>query len=291
MASPQVNIRLTPELDADFDRWAAELAVERGKLAKDVVTEALAARREGRATFEPSATLGPGDLIATQATLERGVMEIDRIATVWARHEADIRKQERDNQLARTHAQNEFLVDLPERITGSLNPIREEMLVMAERIEKQPRLDEIDRKQLEHSDALKANTAAIECWGKLPRTHTSYTVWEQEWSGRKIGAALFVVWLLCIGSFFVLAIILPGSWLAVRSASRLLGGGDQAVCALVNYRMSTDSCRTEFNDQQLKVVVKAKPSATSAKPSASARGRCLGQFSRICRRRGELLCA
>lgn len=259
MASSQVNIRLTPDLDADFDGWATELGVERGKLAKDILTEALAARREGRASFEPPATLGPGDLIAMKASLERSVMEIDRIATVWAGHEARVRRQERDDQTAMTRARNEFMAGVPERISASLNPIRKEMAAMAERIEQQPRLDAIDRKQQEHTDVLKANTAAIDRWAKQPRTHTSYTVWDKDWSGRAIGVGVFAAWLLCVGSYFVLAMILPASWLAVRSANQLLGGGDQAICALVNYRMATHNCQTEIGGSQLKVVVKAKP--------------------------------
>ena len=140
MASSQLNIRLAPDHDAEFDRWASELGVERGKLARDIFTEALAARREGRARFEQPATLGPGDLIAMQATLERGVMEIDRIATTWAKHEADVRRQERDNQAALSHAQNLFIAGVPDRIFNSLNPVREEMLVMAERIDRQPQI-------------------------------------------------------------------------------------------------------------------------------------------------------
>lgn len=267
----QVNARVSEELEAALNRWAADDGQQRPDLIRRILTEALAARREGRATFKHPVTLGPGDLIAMKATLDRGVMEIDRIAKVWAKDEAGIRKQKRDDQLALTHARNEFMAGLPDRIFNSLNPIREEMLTMAERIDNQPRLDAIDRKQQAHTDALKANTAAIEHWGKKPRTHISYTVWDRNWSGRAVAAALFVAWLICIGIFYVVAMILPSSWLAVRSANVLLGGGDHAVCALVNYRMSSDTCRTEFDNQALKVVVKAKPGAAKMNPGASAR--------------------
>lgn len=265
MASLQVNARLTPELDAEFDRWATDLGVERGKLGKDIITEALAARREGRAIFKTPVTLGPGDMIAMQATLERGVMEIDRIATAWAKHEADIRKRERDNQAALSHAQNLFIAGVPDRIFATLNPIREEMLTMAERIDKQPRLDAIDAGQRDHTAALKANTAAIDHWGKQPRTHVSYTVWKEHWSGRTVGGILLAAWVISIVIFFVLAMVLPRSWLAVRSANVLLGGGDQAVCALVDYRMTTDKCRVEIDGQAMKVVVKAESRSASHK--------------------------
>ena len=76
---------------------------------------------------------------------------------------------------------------------------------------------------------------------------------------RKVGAALSVVWLFCVGSYFFAAMALPLSWVAVRSANFLLGGGDQAVCALVNYRLATDSCRTQFAGRPGKVVGRARP--------------------------------
>ena len=255
----QLNIRLAPDHDAEFERWKDDLSVERGKLGKDIIIEALAARREGRAMFETPVTLGPGDMIAMQATLERGVMEIDRIATAWAKHEADVRRQERDNQAALSHAQNLFIAGVPDRIFNSLNPVREEMLALAERIDRQPRLDAIDDKQRELVEAVKANNLAIERWGKKPAVHNSYILWNREWPGGIIAAALSVAWLVCIAGTVAFVMILPRSWLAVPSANLLLGGGDQAVCALVDYRMATDTCRTEFGGKAMTVTVKARP--------------------------------
>ena len=255
----QLNIRLAPDHDAEFERWKDDLGVERGKLGKDIIIEALAARREGRAMFETPVTLGPGDMIAMQATLERGVMEIDRIATAWAKHEAGMHKLERDDQLALTRARNEFMAGLPDRIHASFNPIRKEMLALAERIDRQPRLDAIDDKQRELAEAVKANNLAIERWGKKPAVHNSYILWNREWPGGIIAAALSVTWLVCIASTVAIVMILPRSWLAVPSANLLLGGGDQAVCALVDYRMATDTCRTEFGGKAMTVTVKARP--------------------------------
>ena len=113
---------------------------------------------------------------------------------------------------------------------------------------------------------MRENTAAIRSLEQQPRTKVSYTVWDRDWSGRKVGAALSVVWLLCVGSYFLAAMALPLSWVAVRSANFLLGGGDQAVCALVNYRLATDSCRTQFAGRPGKVVVRARPGAPQGRP-------------------------
>ena len=258
----QVNVRLGDENDAALSRCAAERGIERSALVKLFVQDCLAAWREKRAVFDQPKQLGPGDVVALGAMLERAYMEIDRIAVTWASHESEMHRLEREDQLALTRARAEFVKGMPERITASLNPIRAEMAMFAERIDKQPRLDAIDERQRAHTDALRENTAAIRSLEQQPRTKVNYTIWDSDWSGRKIGAALLGLWAVCVASYFFIAMALPPSWFAVRSANYLLGGGDQAVCALVNYRLATDSCRTQFEGKAGKIVVRATP-ATS----------------------------
>lgn len=251
----QVNARLPPERDAEFNRWVAEEGTDRGGLARRIIEEALAARREGRASFDRPQTLSMGDMVAMKGVLDRGLMEIERIATDWAKHRAEMQKREREDQLALTKARAEFVAGIPDRITDSLNPIREEMDAMVERIDKQPRLDAIDAKQVEHTEALKANTAAIERLAKEPRTHTTLDLGFGDMTGKAWSIALGLLWLLSVGSYFVIAKILPRGALAVRSADTLLGGGDQAICALVNFRHGTDTCRTRVNGREVGVVL------------------------------------
>ncbi|WP_033923553.1 hypothetical protein [Sphingomonas sp. 37zxx] len=255
----QVNVRLGDEDDSALTRCAAERGVERTTLAKSFVQECLAAWRDGRAVFDRPKQLGPSDMVAFGARLDKAVMEIDRIAETWAAHESKMHKLGREDQLAMTRARTEFIKGLPERITTSLNPIKAEMMLLAERIDKQPRLDAIDERQRQHTDALRDNTAAIRSLEQQPRTKVSYTVWDRELSGRKVGVALLGLWAVSVFSYFFAAMALPPSWIAVRSANYLLGGGDQAVCALVNYRLATDSCRTQFGGRAGKVVVRATP--------------------------------
>jgi hypothetical protein len=253
----QVNARLTPELDAEFDRWAAELGIQRGKLAHDIITEALAARREGRAMFEQPEKVGPGDALAMKAMLDRGVMEIDRISTTWAAHEADMRKRERDDQLALTRARTEFIAGMPERITASLNPIRKEMAAFAERIDKQPRLDAIDAK-LEGFDAKLDRIATA---AEQPKTVNTYTIGALDLRRRWYAAAGLVAFGLSLGLFYVASAVLPQTWLAAPTANSLLGGGDQAICTLVNYQFDRDNCALT-NDAE-GVRVKSKPPTSS----------------------------
>ena len=270
MASSQLNIRLAPDHDAEFDRWASELGVERGKLARDIFTEALAARREGRARFEQPATLGPGDLIAMQATLERGVMEIDRIATTWAKHEADVRRQERDNQAALSHAQNLFIAGVPDRIFNSLNPVREEMLALAERIDRQPRLDAIDAGQRAHTAALEANTIAIERLEKQPRRVTGIVLGDDRfWS-----TAFIAAWtLMMVGlAFFPLTVVemaVPG--IGIPLANRMVSG-DAGFCRLVRDRFESDDCQVP-RAHQIPIAFDKAPVTPKAKSDAPPRAK------------------
>lgn len=262
----QVNVRLGDEDDTALTRCAVERGLERATLAKLFVRECLDAWRDGRAVFDRPEQLGPGDVVAIGARLDKAVMEIDRIAQTWAAHESAMHKLEREDQLALTRVRTEFIRGMPERIKGSLNPIRAEMLLLAERIDRQPRLDAIDEQQRTHTEALRENTAAIRSLERQPRTKVSYTVWDRDWSGRKMGVALLGLWALCVSSYFFAAMVLPPSWFAIRSANYLLGGGDQAICALVNYRLATDSCRTQFAGRPGKVVVRAKLGTPQDRP-------------------------
>lgn len=262
--SGQVNVRLGDEDDVALTRCASDRGVERAALVKLFVQECLAAWREKRTIFDRPKQLGPGDVVAFGTMLERALMEIDRIAVTWAAHESEMHKQERDDQLALTRARTEFIKGMPERITASFNPIRAEMAAFSDRIDRQPRLDAIDEGLREHTDALKENTAAIRSLEQQPRTKVSYTVWDKEFSGRKVIAALSGLWVISVAIYFFAAMALPPSWFAVRSANYLLGGGDQAVCALVNYRLATENCRTLFEGKAGRVVVRATPGTPKA---------------------------
>ncbi len=254
----QVNVRLGDEDDAALTRCATERGIERATLVKLFVQECLAAWREGRAIFDRPKQLGSGDIVAFGAKLDKAVMEIDRIADAWATHESEMHKLERKDQLALTRARTEFIKGMPERITASLNPIRAEMTLLAERIDKQPRLDAIDERQREHTEALRENTAAIRRLENQPRTQTNYTVWDKDLSGRKVLAGLAAVWLLSVGSYHCLARLLPASWVAVRSADLQIGEGDRTICALLEYHLSTSNCVTRFDGDTMRATVEAR---------------------------------
>lgn len=237
----QVNARLPDEVVAELDRCASELGLERGALAKRFVTEGLEAWREGRAVFDRPEPLGPGDLAAMRAMLAQGLMEIDRIATAWAAHEGQMRKQERDDQLALTKARAEFVAGIPDRISASLNPIRAEMDAMVERIDNQPRLDAIDGQLKEHTAALKANTAAIERWAKEPRTVFGIVLGDKGvWSTAFVTGWSALMFVLGVMWMVPLADTFPG--VGVPISQRLLDD-DADFCRLVERRFARTDCQ------------------------------------------------
>jgi|GEM_PF-1996317 len=286
MESPQVNARLSPELNVEFDRWVNELGVTRSKLAWNIVTEALAARREGRATFSRPEQPSPVDLQHLTAGLRNMVTELERVFRQNGKRDAELAKSARTDTIGISEARTEIVAQLTaefHRTYGAnqvgLNTVAAELIAALtaspafsgiapalQRIERLPQLDAISQRQLEQGALLKAHTAAIASWVKQPRKQVSYTVWDDSWSGRRVGALLLSLWVTSVVVFFVIAMVLPRSWLAVRSANTLLGGGDQAVCALVDYRMATDRCRVEIDGQAMKVVVKAEPRSEVRKP-------------------------
>lgn len=189
MPSFQVNVRLTPEQGVEFDRWAAELGVERAKLGKDILAEALAARREGRASFERPEALGPGDVVAMKAVLDQGLMEIDRIATAWASHESELQRQERDDQQALEHARIEFIQGIPDRIKDRIKAANEAFAGFLQRLEKQPRLEAVET-------ALRDNTAAMTKLLEQPRTLINYSFWDKKHPVRLHLAVLAIGWII-----------------------------------------------------------------------------------------------
>lgn len=240
MAGHQLNVRLSPEDDAELCSWAAETGRERIALAKDVFREALAARREGRAMFDRSEVLGPADVAAALRALDQGVMEIDRIAKTWAAHETKIHKLERDDQKAMARAREEFIAGMPARIGNSLNPIRKEMEELANHIDKQPRLDDIDTRLQELKQAQEANTAQLTAIEKQPRRVTGIVlgdggVWSTGFLCLWTIAAMLIGWTVLVPIFR----ITPANTIV---ASGLLAD-DAAMCGLIERRYGQRDCQ------------------------------------------------
>ena len=267
----QVNARLGSEDDADLTRCAAARGIERTTLAKELIREGLAAWREGRAVFARPVELGPGDVADMKAMLDHALMEIDRIARDWAAHEADVRKLERADQLALTRARTEFIAGMPERIGATFNPIRKEMAALADRIEKQPRLDAIDATLGATNEAMARYTDEVRQFAAQPRTTNVYNIGLGQWSARAYAGAGVAA--LASGTLVMMATawLLPHQWLAAPVSNLMLGGGDRASCALIEYQYRTRGCHAVSNDSgDIRVAIavpnSAGPSGTGGRP-------------------------
>lgn len=264
----QINARVPDEVAAGLDRWASTAGVERSMLVRDILDEAVTANTEGRASFERPEPTDLADVRHLIVDVRVMKMELARLLEQNIKRDAALVKSARADTIGVSEARTAIvgqvtaeLGKLPGHHVAALTTSTAfiELVAALQRIENNPHFGKLGTVQEAHTIALRALEATVTRLVEQPRTHVSYTVWDRDWSGRKVSAALFGLWSLCVASYFFLAMMLPGPWLAVRSANTLLGGGDQAVCALVNYRMATDNCRTQFEGRAGKVVVRATP--------------------------------
>ena len=278
MAGPQINIRLSPEDSTEFDRWAAELNLERGTLGKQVVVEGLVARREGRATFARPAMPTSVDLQHLTSGVSTLKNELDRVLRQNMKRDARLVEAANADTLGVSNARTAIitqltgemhrlidtvlagLAGLPAEQVAALtaSPAMAEIAVALKRIEQHPRLDEIRTQQEAHTVAVREHTAAIIRLIEQPRTIVRFLVWDRDWSIGRVLAGLAVAALLCLGVYHGLARMLPTSWLATRSAYLQMGRDDQAVCALLNYRFSTTDCTTRFDGETMRATVEVR---------------------------------
>ena len=214
MENPQVNARISPELNVEFDRWVNELGVTRGKLAWNIVTEPLAARREGRATFSRP------ELARSAKADAVGISEA-RTAIV-TQLTTEFRQAYNTGQVGFDTVATALITAL------TASPAFGALFPVLQRIERDPRVDAISQRQLEQGALLKAHTAAIVSWVKQPKTHVTYSIWNEHWSGRKMSGFFLAGWIASVVIFFVIAMILPTSWIAARAARRWRSG---SLCA------------------------------------------------------------
>ena len=263
------------EVAAGLDRWASVTGVERPALVRDILAEAVTARAAGRASFDRPEPTDPADVHHLIAEIRDLKLELARLLEQNRKRDAALVKSARADTVGVSEARTAIvggvtaeLGKLPGRHVAALtaSPAFLEVVVALQRIEKNPLFDRLATLQEASTTVLRALDETINRLIEQPRTRVSYTVWDRDWSGRMVGVVLVGAWSMCVASYFLAAMALPPSWFAVRSANYLLGGGDQAVCALVNYRLATDSCRTQFEGKAGRIIVRARPGTPQREP-------------------------
>lgn len=258
--SGQVNARLGTEDDAKLDRRAAELGVSRGTLASKFIIEGLMAMDEGRASFEPVEVPGPTDFRHMAAKVTELTTELERVLRQNAKRDAELLKSARDDTMGVSEARGAIAADVVAQTRSALELIHGRLVELGEAfmsaLADQPQLVAIDAKL----DGMKADTdaklAEITALAKRPRDLHRYDFGFGQWTGGAFAGAFAILMALSVGVFFVIAAVLPDRALAVPTGNRLLGGGDEAICKLVDRRYGTERCKVVFGGKTVTVTAR-----------------------------------
>lgn len=250
----QINARVSDALGAELDRMASERSIERGALARDILAEAVGAWKEGRAMFERPETLDPTDLRHIVARIEQHDIALDRVLRRHDKREAELAQRARDDTLGVSEARGAIVAQMGARLDDTLRGAKSELAQMREELiasAKAPpalagindRLDQIER------------------LASRERVHQPINIGFGEWRW-PVFALLAVSFLIMGGvAFELVSRMLPDRWLAIPGASRMLGGGERAVCRLIDYQydyIGLTDCRVERTERSVTVVAERK---------------------------------
>jgi hypothetical protein len=275
MAMGQVTARISDELEAALNRWAADEGQQRADLIRNILTEAADARRERRAMFDRPALPTPADLQHLTVEVRNLLVELNRVLRQNGKRDAELAQSAKVDAIGVSEARTAIIAQLTaemgrltdlllariaELLAGQVaaltaSPVMTDIAAALKRIEEHPGLKEMRILQEAHTIALRTLNATIKQSINEPRTIVRFLVWDRDWSPRKVLAGLALVWLICVGSYHGLARMLPVSWLAVRSSDLQTGTDGQATCALLKYRFSTTDCDTRFDGGTMQVTV------------------------------------
>lgn len=256
----QMNARVSDETGAKLDRYASKRGIERAALVRDMLDEGVAALDEGRASFERPEVPGPTDFRHMAAKVSELTTELERVLRQNAKRDAELLKSARDDTLGVSEARGAIAADVAARTRSALELIHGQLVELGEALMSvladQPQLVAIDAKL----DGMKADTdaklAEITALAKRPRDLHRYDFGFGQWTGGAFAGAFAILMALSVGVFFVLAAVLPDRALAVPTGNRLLGGGDEAICTLVDRRYGTERCKVVFGGKTVTVTAR-----------------------------------
>lgn len=246
----QVTSRISDDLEAALNHWAAEAGVQRADLIRQILAEATEARREGRATFERSDAPGPADLARLAAKLDTQTTELDRILRQNAKRDAELLKSAREDTLGISEARSKIVTDMTTQLRTAFDTLHRGWVQTRDELsslmQAPPQLPGIDAKLDRILEAARA-----------PRTARTYNIGLGDWSGGMLMSAGLIVLTAGMFAFVALAAVLPERWLELRTANRMLGGGDRAICRLVDYHYGTGLTRCRIAVQGRTVTLTA----------------------------------
>lgn len=274
----QIGFKVDPDYEAQLQQALALTGKDRATFARDAVRAAMLRviggdEPEGAA----SARLEPADAAATIRWLERTLVDFKQIADDHQRQSTELRKLRRGEADAMHRARAEFLEGYPDRILKSTKPVHDRLGELSVKLDNLPGIaslhDSVERAEAAIRSALREMAQMAEADRKAmaveahrtrvlieeanrSRTATVYNIGLGDWSrGVLLAGALGIVSIGII-AFALFATILPDRWLALPVASKVLGGGDQAICRLIHYQYGTGrlDCRVVVKDGTVAVT-------------------------------------
>lgn len=248
----QVTSRVSDDLEAALNHWAAEAGVQRADLIRRILAEATEARREGRATFGRSDAPGAADLARLAAKLDTQTTELDRILRQNAKRDVELLKSAREDTLGISEARSKIVADMTAELRTAFDTLHRGWVQTRDELsslmQTPPQLPGIDGKLDHILEVVRA-----------PRTARTYNIGLGDWSGGTLVSAGLIVLTIGMFAFLALAAMLPERWLELRTANRMLGGGDRAICRLVDYHYGTGltHCRIAVQGQTVNVTARA----------------------------------
>lgn len=261
----QIGFKVDEDYEGLLQRALAITGKDRATFAREAVRAAMVRVIDGpEATKDtPVPRLELKDAASMIRWLEDTLVQFQQVAGEHQRQSAELRILERDDAKAMHRARAEFLEGYPERIVKSQKPIHDRLAELSGKMDELPGIVDIrailmrietaiGAALLDIATAARMDRAAavvearvtrdlIEAAMAAPRTVNRVELGDR--SASQLGVLGLVVWLVSVGVLYALIMLLPSNWLAVRTANHLLGGGQQAICQLVNYRESIDTCR------------------------------------------------
>jgi hypothetical protein len=245
----QLNTSIEDDMLADLDRLCAKFSLSRPQFIRQLLTEGIAADAQGRALFEQPQPMNPNAVSEAIRMLNQCTLELDRVLRQSAKRDAAMAAQSRGDVDAVAQVRDGLAKDLHTAISASIAPAHEAIAVLQTSLADQPQLQRIE-----------AQLAEIAIATNEPSNVTVYEFGNWNFSLPAVAAMAAIV--VATGSVFFTAVMLvmPPSWLAVPTANRLLGPGDQAICALINYRQGNDGCRIQIDGRPVTIST-TKPAA------------------------------
>ena len=250
----QMTARVSDELEATYNRWAAEEKLPRADLIRQVLIEAAKARHEGRATFVRPETAGPADTTRVVTSLDRHTINMDRLSRQMAKRDAELARVIGADSRVVSEARTAIVDDVTKRLHAVAEAIaREEVntreavlaVIAAFRAELASVIvnlsvfKQIGTRQDQHTEALNANTAAIERLASEPRTENNLVLRGFTVPIRNAAIAMFFALAAIVT---VLAMTKPVTRVATGVGMGMMGGGDHAICRSIDATYHASSC-------------------------------------------------